>query len=461
MSSPAPEPEFTQSLTDLTTALHGSTLFTTRPSYRTALSLLSVPERSVQFRVCWENDAHELVLNTGYRVQYSSALGPYKGGTRFHPSVNMSVLKMLALEQTCKNALTGLGMGGAKGGADFEPKGKSEGEVRRFCAAYMRCLARFVGEGKDVPAGDVNVGEKEVGWLFGAYKAHTGWWEGGCITGKGRALGGSLMKPQATGFGLVYFIGLMMRYRAQGAKEEGWTGKRVAISGAGNVALWAAMKAIKLGAILVSLSDSKGAIVAVGEAGIGEDDVSDIMGLKKERKQLLELKKSHEKSFKYIEGERPWKHVAAVDVALPSATQNELLEDDAQHLLSAGCKYVAEGSNMGCSQEAIRIFEAHRRSSTKAEAVWFAPGKAANAGGSAVSGLEMAQNSQRAPWTFERVDEQLKAIMESIFEVGLTTAQEYVVEAGTGETLPSILAGSNIAGFIKVAEAMRAEGDWW
>lgn len=391
-------------------------------------------------------------------MQFNSSLGPYKGGTRFHPTVNLSVLKFLAFEQTFKNALTGLNLGGAKGGADFDPKGKSDGEIRRFCVAFMRELSKYIGADKDIPAGDIGVTAREIGWLFGTYKAETSLWEG-CITGKGRAFGGTLMKPEATGYGLIYYVDHMIQYASQG--RETFKNKKVAISGSGNVAQYAALKAIELGAIVVSLSDSMGTIIPTGEEGITSDDMINIVNLKKQRKQLSELTRSHKDTFKYIEGERPWKHVKKVDVALPCATQNELSEDEAESLISAGCKFVAEGSNMGCSQGAISVFEKHRQSRKKGEALWFAPGKAANAGGSAVSGLEMAQNSQRASWSAEHVDERLREIMKTCFQTGLDTAREYVESGEADGELPSLLAGSNIAGFCKVAAAMQVEGDWW
>jgi glutamate dehydrogenase (NADP+) len=348
-------------------------------------------------------------------------------------------------------------MGGGKGGADFDPKGKSDNEIRKFCVAFMRELSKHIGANVDIPAGDIGVSGREIGWLFGAYKAQKALWEG-CLTGKGGTWGGSLIRPEATGFGLVYYVQHMILY-ASGGKES-FSGKRVAISGSGNVAQYAALKVIELGGIVVSLSDSKGSIIATDEKGITEDEIAFIAQLKVDRKQLTEISNSenHRDRFKYVEGERPWTHVGKVDVALPSATQNEVSGDEAKALIQAGAKFVAEGSNMGCSLEAIEIFESERKSK-KGDAIWYAPGKAANAGGVAVSGLEMAQNSQRTAWTLEEVDTKLKGIMEACFKDGLETAKEYV-EPAEGE-FPSLVAGSNIAGFSKVVEAMKAQGDWW
>ncbi|KAK4693297.1 glutamate dehydrogenase (NADP+), partial [Lecanoromycetidae sp. Uapishka_2] len=457
MSNLPSEPEFEQAYKELVSTLENSSLFKKNPEYKTALKIASIPERVIQFRVVWENDKGEVQVNRGYRVQFNSALGPYKGGLRFHPTVNLSILKFLGFEQIFKNALTGLNIGGGKGGADFDPKGKSDNEIRKFCVAFMRELSKHIGANTDVPAGDIGVSPREIGWLFGAYKAETSLWEG-CLTGKGLAFGGSLIRPEATGFGLVYYVQHMIQY-ASGGKET-FQGKRVAISGSGNVAQYAAIKAIELGATIISLSDSKGSIIATSEKGITPEDVAYIADLKVKRKQLTELTTSehHKNKFEYLEGVRPWKHCGKLDVALPSATQNEVSEEEAQALIDAGAKFIAEGSNMGCSQEAIGVFEKHRKEK-KGEAIWYAPGKAANAGGVAVSGLEMAQNSQRIAWSSEEVDNKLKSIMESCFKNGLETAKEYV-EPAEGE-FPSLVAGSNIAGFSKVAAAMHAQGDWW
>lgn len=451
MSNIPSEPEFEQAYKELVSTLEDSSLFTKNPEYKTALSVVSIPERVIQFRVVWEDDNGNLQVNRGYRVQFNSALGPYKGGLRFHPTVNLSILKFLGFEQIFKNALTGLNIGGGKGGADFDPKGKSENEIRRFCDAFMRELCKHIGAETDVPAGDIGVGGREVGFMFGTYRKQRGKWEG-VLTGKGGSWGGSLIRPEATGYGLVYYVGHMLKYAGKGD----WTGKRVAISGSGNVAQYAALKCIELGATVVSLSDSKGALVAEGDAFFTPEDVEKIADIKLARKALTEYQSKP--GFKYIEGARPWVHVGKVDVALPSATQNEVSKEEAEALIANGCLFIAEGSNMGCTQEAIDVFEGHRKSNG-AGAVWYAPGKASNCGGVAVSGLEMAQNSQRLSWTREEVDEKLKQIMENAFQNALDTAKEYV-PAKEGE-LPSLVAGSNIAGFVKVAQAMHNQGDWW
>ncbi|GAB7365202.1 hypothetical protein MBLNU230_g6288t1 [Neophaeotheca triangularis] len=457
MSNLPSEPEFQQAYKELASTLENSSLFEKYPEYRKALAVTSVPERIVQFRVVWESDKHECMINNGFRVQYNSALGPYKGGLRFHPTVNLSILKFLGFEQTFKNALTGLSMGGGKGGSDFDPKGKSENEIRRFCVAFMRELNKHIGADTDVPAGDIGCSPNEIGYLFGAYRAEKNKWEG-VLTGKGGAFGGSLIRPEATGYGLVYYVQHMIQY-ASGGKES-FSGKRVAVSGSGNVAQYAALKAIELGATILSLSDSKGSLIATSSSGFTPDLINLVVALKAKRKQLSELAQTAEfvGKFEYKEGVRPWEHCGKVDVALPSATQNEVSGAEAESLIQAGCKFIAEGSNMGCTQEAIDVFEKTRREK-RGEAVWYAPGKAANAGGVAVSGLEMAQNSARLTWTAEEVDNKLKGIMESCFQNGLETAKEFV-PSGEGE-FPSLVAGSNIAGFSKVAAAMRDQGDWW
>jgi glutamate dehydrogenase (NADP+) len=449
MSNLPSEPEFEQAYKELVSTLENSTLFQQKPEYKTALKVVSVPERIIQFRVVWEDDKGQLQLNRGYRVQFNSALGPYKGGLRLHPTVNLSILKFLGFEQIFKNALTGLNIGGGKGGADFDPKGKSDNEIRRFCVAFMRELSKHIGADTDVPAGDIGVGGREIGYLFGAYRAEKNKWEG-ILTGKGGSWGGSLIRPEATGFGLVYYVGHMIAYAGQGS----FKGKTVAISGSGNVAQYAALKAIELGATVVSLSDSKGALIAAEGESFAPEDISKIAALKLKRQSLTEFSGS---KYKYIDGARPWTHVK-VDVALPCATQNEVSKEEAEALVASGARFIAEGSNMGCTQEAIDVFEADRKEK-KDKAIWYAPGKAANAGGVAVSGLEMAQNSARISWTSEEVDAKLKGIMEAAFKNGLETAKKYV-EAKDGE-FPSLVAGSNIAGFVKVAAAMHDQGDWW
>ncbi|KAK4462165.1 NADP-specific glutamate dehydrogenase [Cladorrhinum samala] len=451
MSNLPSEPEFEQAYQELALTLEQSSLFKKNPEYRIALKVVSIPERVIQFRVCWEDDAGNLQVNRGYRVQFNSALGPYKGGLRLHPTVNLSILKFLGFEQIFKNALTGLMMGGGKGGSDFDPKGKSDNEIRRFCVAFMRELARYIGADTDVPAGDIGVGGREIGYMFGAYRRERNKFTG-VLTGKGLAWGGSLIRPEATGYGLVYYVGHMLEYSGAGD----WKGKRVALSGSGNVAQYAALKCIELGATVISLSDSKGSLVAVDDGFITPEDVWSIAELKIQRKALAEY--PARAGLKYIEGTRPWLHVGKVDIALPSATQNEVNKAEAEHLVANGCKFIAEGSNMGCTLEAIEVFENHRKEK-KADAIWYAPGKAANCGGVAVSGLEMSQNSQRLAWTAEEVDEKLKTIMKNAFYQGLNTAKEYVEDGD--DVFPSLVAGSNIAGFLKVAQAMKETGDWW
>ncbi|KUJ19639.1 putative NADP-specific glutamate dehydrogenase [Mollisia scopiformis] len=450
MSNLPSEPEFEQAYKELVSTLEHSTLFEQYPEYKTALKVVSIPERVIQFRVVWESDKGELNVNRGYRVQFNSALGPYKGGLRFHPTVNLSILKFLGFEQIFKNALTGLNIGGGKGGSDFDPKGKSDNEIRKFCVSFMRELSKHIGADTDVPAGDIGVGGREIGYLFGAYKAERNRWEG-ILTGKGGNWGGSLIRPEATGFGLVYYVNHMIAFTGQGS----FKGKTVAISGSGNVAQYAALKAIELGATVVSLSDSKGALIAEEGHSVTPEDIEKIATLKLKRQALTEF--SHQGKYKYIDGARPWTHVK-VDIALPCATQNEVSKEEAEALVKSGARFIAEGSNMGCTQDAIDIFEAHRREKKDA-AIWYAPGKAANAGGVAVSGLEMAQNSARLKWTSEEVDEKLKGIMEAAFKNGLETAKKFV-PTKDGE-FPSLVAGSNIAGFVKVAAAMHDHGDWW
>lgn len=451
MSNLPSEPEFEQAYKELALTLENSSLFKKNPEFRTALKIVSIPERVIQFRVVWEDDAGNVQVNRGYRVQFNSALGPYKGGLRLHPSVNLSILKFLGFEQIFKNALTGLMMGGGKGGSDFDPKGKSDAEIRRFCVAFMRELSKHIGADTDVPAGDIGVGGREIGYMFGAYRRERNKFEG-VLTGKGLDWGGSLIRPEATGYGLVYYVGHMLEYAGAG----GWEGKRVAISGSGNVAQYAALKCIELGATVVSLSDSNGSLVASGDKAVTPEDIQAIMELKVNRKPLSEYPAGD--NLRYIPGVRPWQHVGNVDIALPCATQNEVNKEDAEALVAGGAKFIAEGSNMGCTIDAIEVFENERREK-KGDAIWYGPGKAANCGGVAVSGLEMSQNSQRLGWSREEVDQKLKQIMKNAFYLGLNTAKEYV-DASEGE-LPSLVAGSNIAGFVKVARAMYDHGDWW
>jgi len=447
------EPEFAQAYSELLFTLEGSTLFSKRPELRKAVDVIAVPERVVMFRVPWEDDNGELQVNRGFRVQFNSALGPYKGGLRFDPSVNLSVLKFLGFEQTFKNALTGLNMGGGKGGSDFTPKGRSHGEIRRFCQSFMTELHRHIGPDTDVPAGDINVTGLEIGYLFGQYKRLRNSFQG-VLTGKGLDWGGSLIRPEATGYGVVYYVEKMIERATQGS--ETIKGKTVLISGSGNVAQYAALKCIELGAHVLSLSDSTGAFIAKSPTdGFTVEQVEKIAALKGDRGYL----KSVATEFPNVEfhaGQRPWTLTDKIDIALPCATQNEVSGPEAEHLVKAGCRYVAEGSNMGSTLEAIRVYEISR--ATADAGLWYGPAKAANCGGVAVSGLEMAQNSSREMWTSEEVDRRLKGIMNTCFDICYNTSVEYTA---TKERLPSLVRGANVAGFVKVVDAMIAQGEFY
>ncbi|KAG7548999.1 hypothetical protein FFLO_03112 [Filobasidium floriforme] len=451
MSHLAPEPEFEQALHEVAATLEP--FLAKNPEYRKALTVVQIPERIIQFRVTWEDDQGQLQVNRGYRVQYNSALGPYKGGLRLHPSVNLSILKFLGFEQIFKNALTGLNMGGGKGGCDFDPKGKSDNEIKKFCYAFMLELSRHIGADTDVPAGDIGTGGREIGYMFGAYKKYRNEFAG-ILTGKGLTWGGSYIRPEATGYGCVYFLESMLR----DMDHTDFKGKRVLISGSGNVAQYAAYKVIELGGKVLSLSDSTGSLISTNDTGFTVKDVAEIANLKLERKALTAF--SNTGKFEWHEDKRPWTLVNRADVAIPSATQNEVSKEEAQALVKAGVRYIAEGSNMGCTQEAIEVFEATRNSAKSLgdQICWYAPGKAANAGGVAVSGLEMAQNSGRQQWTTEVLDQKLKEIMANCYKSCYEVGKEY---SENGQTLPSLQAGANIAGFLKVANAMRDQGDWW
>jgi len=388
------------------------------------------PERQIMFRVPWVDDEGKVRVNRGFRVQFNSAIGPYKGGLRFHPSVNLSIIKFLGFEQIFKNSLTGLPIGGGKGGSDFDPKGKSDREIMRFCQSFMTELSKYIGKDIDVPAGDIGVGGREIGYLYGQYKRMTNSYEG-VLTGKGLTFGGSLARTEATGYGLVYFVDEMLK-----AKGMSFEGKTVVVSGAGNVAIYAIEKAQQLGAKVVSCSDSNGYIY--DENGI---DLALLKRIKEvERKRLTEYVK-YRPEAKYTEGKGVWN--IPCDIALPCATQNELNEEDAKTLVKNGVIAVGEGANMPSTLEAIDVFINNK--------VLFAPAKAANAGGVAVSALEMSQNSMRYSWTFEEVDAKLKGIMKNIYENSSKAAKEYGYE-------DNLVVGANIAGFIKVAEAMMALG---
>ncbi len=391
------------------------------------------PERLISFRVAWVDDKGEIHVNRGYRVQMNSAIGPYKGGLRFHPSVNASILKFLAFEQVFKNSLTTLPMGGGKGGSDFDPKGKSDDEVMRFCHAFMSELCRHVGPNTDVPAGDIGVGAREIGFLFGMYKKIRNEFTG-VLTGKGLSWGGSKIRPEATGYGTVYFAQSMLKTRG-----EDIAGKDVVISGSGNVAQFAAEKVLQLGGKVLTLSDSGGYIYDAD--GIDEEKLDYVMDLKNnQRGRISEYVKKYPKAT-FHKGERPWG--VKCDIALPSATQNELNGDEAKTLIKNGCICIAEGANMPSTPEAIHAFQDAK--------ILFAPGKASNAGGVATSGLEMSQNSLRISWTREEVDERLKGIMEDIHNSCLEFGKE---EDG----YCNYVKGANIAGFVKVADAMLAQG---
>jgi glutamate dehydrogenase (NADP+) len=423
------------------------------PEYKKALEIVQIPERVLQFRVVWEDDHGKAHVNRGFRVQYNSALGPYKGGLRLHPSVNLSILKFLGFEQTFKNALTGLSMGGGKGGCDFDPKGKSDAEIRRFCYAFMSELQRHIGKDTDVPAGDIGTGAREVGFMFGAYKKLRNEFVG-VLTGKGLTWGGSYIRPEATGYGVIYYIEHMI---AKSCPEHSLTHKDtlVAISGSGNVAQYTALKVIELGGTVLSLSDSHGSLIA--DHGYTKELVLQIGELKLKGGRLDSLK--NEKGYCYHAGKRPWTLLKKCHIALPGATQNEVSGEEAQALVNAGVRIVAEGSNMGCTKEAIDIFEASRKKG--GHCLWYAPGKASNCGGVAVSGLEMAQNSQRLGWTTAEVDRKLKHIMTECYHICLEAGSKWSGEQYIQGVLPSLLSGANVAGFIKVADAMKAQGDWW
>lgn len=426
------QPEFIQAVSEVIASIWPYVERHPRYLQHGLLERLVEPERLVQFRVSWVDDRGQVQVNRGYRVQHNSAIGPFKGGMRFHPSVDLSVLKFLAFEQTFKNALTTLPMGGGKGGSDFDPKGKSEGEVMRFCQALMLELHRHLGANTDVPAGDIGVGGREVSYMAGMMKKLTNSAE--CVfTGKGLSFGGSLIRPEATGYGLLYFAQAMLAQRG-----ESLDGMRVSVSGSGNVAQYAIEKAMALGARVITASDSGGTVY--DPDGFTPQKLARLMALKnEERKRVADY--AHELGLEFFNGRTPW-HLAT-DVALPCATQNELGEEDARLLVEHGVRLVAEGANMPSSAAAIRVFHEAR--------VLFAPGKAANAGGVATSGLEMSQNAQRLSWTREEVDARLKGIMTSIHATCVHYGED---EAGH----VNYESGANIAGFVKVADAMLAQG---
>jgi glutamate dehydrogenase (NADP+) len=405
------------------------------PHYREAkiLERIVEPERVIMFRVPWVDDAGTVQVNRGFRVEFNSAIGPYKGGLRFHPSVNLGILKFLGFEQIFKNSLTTLPMGGGKGGSDFDPKGKSDNEVMRFCQSFMTELSRHIGPNTDVPAGDIGVGGREIGFLFGQYKRIKNAFEG-ILTGKGLNWGGSLIRPEATGYGTVYFAAEMLQTR-----NDTFEGKKVAISGSGNVAQFAAEKVLDLGGIPVSFSDSAGSIY--DEAGINREKLAYVMDLKNNYRGRIKEYTEKYPSAVYMEGERPWS--VKCDVALPCATQNEVNEAEAKTLVENGCYCVSEGANMPSEPGAIEVYQANN--------ILYGPGKAANAGGVAVSGLEMSQNSMRISWSREEVDQKLHNIMKNIHTNCVETAERF---GKPGD----YVVGANIAGFLKVADTMMDMG---
>jgi len=426
------EAEFQQAVKEILDSL--VPVFEQDPKYidHSILERMIEPERIIQFRVPWTDDNGKVHVNRGFRVQFNSAIGPYKGGLRFHPSVNASIIKFLGFEQIFKNSLTGQPIGGGKGGSDFDPKGKSDNEIMRFCQSFMSELSKHIGPDTDVPAGDIGVGAREIGFLFGQYKKMRGGYEAGVLTGKQVGFGGSLARTEATGYGTVYFAQEMLK-----GQNDSFDGKTVVVSGSGNVSIYAMQKATELGAKVVACSDSNGYVY--DKDGINLDTVKRLKEV--ERKRIKEYVTEHPNA-EYHEGfENIWS--VKCDVALPCATQNELDESSAQTLVDNGVKAVAEGANMPSTLEAVDIFQKNN--------VLFGPGKAVNAGGVAVSALEMAQNSARIAWKFEEVDEKLHEIMQNIYKNSMAAAEQY------GEP-GNLVVGANIAGFLKVADAMIAQG---
>ncbi|MBR5532535.1 MAG: NADP-specific glutamate dehydrogenase [Bacteroidales bacterium] len=427
------EREYLQAVREVLSSIEE--VYNQHPEFERAklIERLVEPERVIIFRVPWVDDKGEVQVNTGYRVQFNSAIGPYKGGLRFHASVNLSILKFLGFEQTFKNALTTLPMGGGKGGSDFSPRGKSDGEIMRFCQAFMNELFRYIGPETDIPAGDIGVGAREIGYLFGQYKKLTRTFNG-VLTGKGLEYGGSLVRPEATGYGALYFVSEMLTNK--GLSIEG---KRVAISGFGNVAWGAARKAVEMGAKVITISGPDGYIL--DEEGISGEKIDYMLTLRASGNDICQPYAEKFPNAKFVEGKRPWE--VPCDIALPCATQNELDGDDAQNLINNGVMCVGEVSNMGCTPEAIELFTEHK--------LLYAPGKAANAGGVSVSGLEMSQNSAHISWSAEEVDARLRTIMKDI--------HQNCVKFGTQpDGYINYLKGANIAGFMKVARAMMAQG---
>lgn len=426
------EPEFMQAVTEVAETVIPYIVQHDIYYGQNILMRMVEPERVVSFRVAWIDDQEEIQVNRGYRIEMNSAIGPYKGGLRFHPSVNLSVLKFLAFEQIFKNSLTTLPMGGGKGGSDFDPKGRTDTEVMRFCQSFMTELFRHIGPNRDIPAGDIGVGSREIGYLFGQYKRLKNEFTG-VLTGKGVSWGGSLIRPEATGYGVVYFTQQMLA-----TKGDEFKGKKVVISGSGNVAQYAAEKVIQLGGKVLTLSDSSGFIY--DKDGIDAEKLAYVMELKNVKRDRIHKYLEKYPSAEFHKGKTPWG--VTCDVALPCATQNELNLDDAKILVNNGCKAVGEGANMPTTPDAIHHFTHNK--------ILFAPGKASNAGGVAVSGLEMAQNSLRYSWSREEVDNRLQNIMQDIHQSCMAYGKE-------GE-FTNYVRGANIAGFVKVADAMLAQG---
>lgn len=425
------EPEFHQAVEEILTSIEPVLQNNQMYIKSKVLERLIEPERQIMFRVTWLDDNGELQINRGFRVQHSSAIGPFKGGLRFHPSVNLGIIKFLAFEQTFKNSLTGLSIGGAKGGADFNPKGKSDMEIMKFCQSFMTELYRHIGQFIDIPAGDMGVGEREIGYLYGQYKRISNSFEAGTLTGKGLSYGGSLARKEATGFGLLYFVNEMIKYHGHSME-----GKRVVISGSGNVALYSCKKAIELGAKVIAMSDSNGYIY--DENGIDFNTIHTIKEI--QRKRISEYLNYFPKAV-YVEDKSIWN--IKCDIALPCAMQNDIDLTDAQALIDNGCIAVGEGANMPTTNEAIKLLLSNK--------ILLAPAKAANAGGVATSALEMAQNSARLSWSFEFVDNKLKDIMANIFNESKQAAEKNGLYG-------NYVAGANIAGFTRVANAMIAYG---
>lgn len=429
----ANEPEFLQAVQEVLESLEPVVEKMPLLEENAILERMVEPERVVMFRVPWTDDAGKIHVNRGYRVQYNSAIGPYKGGLRFHPSVNLSILKFLGFEQCFKNSLTTLPMGGGKGGSDFDPHGKSDKEVMRFCQSFMTELQRHIGADTDVPAGDIGVGAREVGYMYGQYKRLRNEFTG-VLTGKGLTFGGSLIRTEATGYGLIYFAENMLA-----TKGDTFKGKVCSVSGSGNVAQYAVEKLLQLGAKPVTLSDSNGYIY--DPDGITQEKLDWVKELKNVKRGRIKEYVEKYPNAKYVEGEKPWS--VKVDCAFPCATQNELDGKAAETLLKNGCMLVAEGANMPSTVDAVNAFVAAK--------ILYAPGKASNAGGVATSGLEMCQNSERLSWSAEEVDAKLKSIMKNIHDAAYKAAKEFGMEG-------NYVAGANIAGFLKIAEAMIAQG---